>query len=49
LGTSTRDEAKEYFAKMNVVRYAFSEESDPCIELAFNKAQADDRKEWLSK
>ena len=47
LGTSTRDEAKEYFKSMNVVKYTYSEKSDPSIELAFNKSMADNRKEWL--
>lgn len=48
LGTSTRDEAKEYFKTLNIVNYAYSgEDSDKSIELAFNKTMADDRKEWL--
>lgn len=48
LGTSTRDEAKEYFKSMNVVGYNYTgKESDTSIELAFNKQQADDRKDWL--
>lgn len=48
LGTSTRDEAKEYFKSMNVVGYTYTgTESDTSIQLAFNKQQADDRKEWL--
>ena len=47
LGTSTRDEAKEYFKSMNVVKYIYSEHSDPSIELAFNKSMSDNRKEWL--
>ena len=48
LGTSTRDEAKEYFKSMNVVGYTYTgKESDSSIELAFNKQQADDRKDWL--
>jgi DNA topoisomerase-2 len=48
LGTSTRDEAKEYFKSMNVVGYSYSgADSDTSIELAFNKQQADDRKDWL--
>ena len=47
LGTSTRDEAKEYFKSMNVVKYIYSEQSDPSIELAFNKSMSDNRKEWL--
>ncbi len=48
LGTSTREEAKEYFKDMNVVKFKFTEESDPAIDLAFNKSRADDRKEWLA-
>jgi DNA topoisomerase II len=47
LGTSTRDEAKEYFKSMNVVKYIYSMHSDPSIELAFNKSMSDNRKEWL--
>jgi len=47
LGTSTRDEAKEYFKSMNVVKYTYSDDSDKSIELAFNKSMADNRKEWL--
>lgn len=48
LGTSTRDEAKEYFKDMNIVKFEYTgKDSDKSIELAFNKSQADDRKEWL--
>ena len=47
LGTSTRDEAKEYFQKLNVVSYSYSPESDGSIDLAFNKSRADNRKDWL--
>jgi DNA topoisomerase-2 len=47
LGTSTRDEAKEYFKSMNTVKYMYSGESDKAIELAFNKSMANQRKEWL--
>jgi len=47
LGTSTRDEAKEYFKVPNVVPYTFASKSDDSIELAFNKSKADDRKDWL--
>ena len=48
LGTSTRDEAKEYFSKLNVVNYSYSgDESDKSIQLAFNKTMADHRKDWL--
>jgi len=47
LGTSTRDEAKDYFAKVNAVKFDYTPDSDPAIDLAFNKQRADDRKEWL--
>jgi len=48
LGTSTRDEAKQYFASMQVVSYTYNgNPSDSSIDLAFNKAKADDRKTWL--
>ena len=47
LGTSTRDEAKEYFAKVNAVKFGYDQEADKNIDLAFNKGRADDRKEWL--
>ena len=48
LGTSTRDEAKDYFKTMNIVPYSYTDESsDKSIELAFNKSLADDRKDWL--
>ena len=47
LGTSTRDEAKEYFKVPNIVPYEYAANSDKRIDLAFNKAKADDRKDWL--
>jgi len=51
LGTSTSAEAKEYFKKIDQLTVAFN--SDPkfneAMTLAFSKAQADDRKEWLTK
>ena len=47
LGTSTRDEAKDYFKDMNVIKYTYNDTSDESIELAFNKSMADNRKEWL--
>ena len=50
LGTSTDEEAKEYFSDMRIVGYDFkSEECDKCIDLAFNKKRADDRKRWLGQ
>ena len=50
LGTSTSAEAKEYFKMLPSLTVAFN--SDPklneAMTLAFSKAQADDRKEWLT-
>ena len=51
LGTSTSAEAKEYFKQIDKLTVIFN--SDPKLNesmtLAFSKAQADDRKEWLAK
>jgi DNA topoisomerase-2 len=47
LGTSTRDEAKEYFAKPTAVKFLYDDKSDEAIDMAFNKQRADDRKSWL--
>jgi DNA topoisomerase-2 len=47
LGTSTRDEAKEYFKHVNAVKFTYDEKSDEAIDMAFNKQRADDRKSWL--
>lgn len=47
LGTSTREEAQEYFKTLNITQFKYTAESDPAIDLAFNKDRADDRKNWL--
>ncbi len=48
LGTSTDEEALEYFAKMRKVKYVHSgTDCDESLDLAFNKTRADDRKTWL--
>lgn len=47
LGTSTRDEAKEYFTNPTSVKFIFDDKSDEAIDMAFNKQRADDRKLWL--
>lgn len=47
LGTSTRDEAKDYFSHLTAVKFDYTNDSDEAIELAFNKQRADDRKDWL--
>ena len=47
LGTSTRDEAKEYFTNPSSVKFIYDDQSDEAIDMAFNKQRADDRKQWL--
>jgi len=48
LGTSTREEAKEYFRDLKTTTYAWDgDESARALELGFNKAYADERKRWL--
>lgn len=50
LGTSTADEAKEYFKDMKITEYVYTgKDSDEKLDLAFNKKRADDRKAWLMK
>ena len=50
LGTSTSSEAKEYFKKIDQLTVAFGPDPNltESMTLAFSKAQADDRKVWLS-
>lgn len=47
LGTSTEEEAKEYFRSLKTVTYDWNTESKNDLDLAFNKKRSDDRKEWL--
>lgn len=49
LGTSTSQEAKEYFKSMITANYCFGDHTDEKLELAFNKSMADSRKEWIGK
>jgi DNA topoisomerase-2 len=49
LGTSSEEEAKEYFREMKRVTYTYDTKADEAIDLAFNKKRADDRKAWLMK
>lgn len=50
LGTSTNEEAQDYFKVLKTVKYKYSEEqSDESLDLAFNKKKADERKAWLSQ
>jgi DNA topoisomerase II len=48
LGTSTAEEARQYFRELKTLRYVHTPDSDASIDLAFNKKRANDRKEWLS-
>lgn len=47
LGTSTPKEAKEYFKDFKIVNYIFDDGTENAIDLAFNGARSDDRKNWL--
>ena len=47
LGTSTPNEAKEWFQRLNEICYEWDEKADDSINLAFHKKRADDRKDWL--
>jgi DNA topoisomerase-2 len=49
LGTSTSNEAKEYFANLqqNTLIYRYTPETPSSFDLAFDKTKANDRKEWL--
>ena len=51
LGTSTAQEAKEYFKDLTKckVMYTNTDETSDIINLAFNKKNSDDRKEWLQR
>lgn len=48
LGTSTKQEAKEWFERLAEIHYDWNEDSDNAMSLAFNKKRSDDRKEWLA-
>ena len=47
LGTSTSNEAKDYFRDLKVNQYITNEGSDETMILAFKKTEADQRKNWL--
>jgi DNA topoisomerase-2 len=48
LGTSTPEEAQEWFKNLHEIKYQFDTNTDENFSLAFNKKRADDRKKWLS-
>jgi len=47
LGTSTSNEAKDYFRDLKVNQYITNEGTDESMVLAFKKTEADQRKSWL--
>jgi DNA topoisomerase II len=47
LGTSTPQEAREWFKDLFDMKYEWDDGSDDAICLAFAKKRADDRKKWL--
>jgi DNA topoisomerase-2 len=48
LGTSTAEEARQYFRDLKTLEYVYTQDSDANIDLAFNKKRANDRKDWLA-
>ena len=48
LGTSTKEEAREWFERLAEIHYDWDTGSNESISLAFHKKRTDDRKEWLS-
>jgi DNA topoisomerase-2 len=49
LGTSTPQEAREWFKNMQQVQYDWDNNSNESINLAFDKKRSDDRKKWLGE
>ena len=47
LGTSTSNEAKQYFKELKVNQYITSDKTNETMVLAFKKTEADQRKCWL--
>jgi DNA topoisomerase-2 len=48
LGTSTPEEAQEWFRALHEIKYRWDESTDESLSLAFSKKRADDRKKWLA-
>jgi len=47
LGTSTSTEAKDYFKNLNQSVIKYKDINDECMNLAFKKEKADERKTWI--
>ena len=48
LGTSTPEEAQDWFKNLHEIKYQYDKETDESFSLAFNKKRSDDRKKWLA-
>ena len=48
LGTSTPEEAQEWFKDLHEIKYDWDGTTDDTLSLAFSKKRSDDRKEWLA-
>jgi DNA topoisomerase-2 len=48
LGTSTDEEAKEWFEQLHEIKYTWDTATDESMSMAFSKKRADDRKKWLA-
>ena len=48
LGTSTPEEAQEWFRALHEIKYQWDDATDESLSLAFSKKRADDRKKWLA-
>ena len=48
LGTSTKEEAKEYFSMLQTIQYKWCQKSNDSLTLAFDKQMTNQRKNWLS-
>lgn len=49
LGTSTDEEAKQWFQNLHEIKYTWDGQTDETMSLAFSKKRADDRKVWLAQ
>jgi DNA topoisomerase II len=49
LGTSTDEEAKQWFQNLHEIKYTWDGQTDETMSLAFSKKRADDRKAWLAQ
>jgi DNA topoisomerase II len=49
LGTSTKQEAKEWFERLAEIHYDWNDDADNAMSLAFHKKRSDDRKDWLAE